>query len=175
METKMWRIVALATLALLSGMAVGQEPPGAFTLRPTASSGTYLNPASAYDGSFTTYSYGSVTQSLKGTKSKTETWSGFSSAPPGASGMQLNINSSATTQTGGTAQLEYSLDGGTTFTSVYFLENTSRGQQTDSIALSNTQDLTKIQVKANVFAFSDGTYNTTSTQKVYEIWISGTD
>jgi hypothetical protein len=174
MKTKIWRIAALAALALLSCMAVGQEP-GAFTLRPSTSSGTYLNPASAYDGSFTTYSYGTVTQSLKGAKSKTETWSGFSSAPPGASGMQLNINSSATTQTGGTAEIDYSLNGGTTFTSVYFLENTSRGQQTDSIALSNTQDLTKVRVKGNVYAFSDGTYNTTSMQKVYEIWISGTN
>jgi len=174
MQTKLSRIVALVTLALLSSMAVGQEM-GAFTLRPTSSSGTYLNPASAYDGSLTTYSYGTVTQSLKGAKTKTETWSGFSSAPPGASGMQLNINSSATTQVGGTAEIDYSLDGGTTFTSVYFLENTSRGQQTDSIALSNTQDLTKVRVKGSVFAFSDGTYNTTSTQKVYEIWISGTD
>src|SRR5260370_11130469 len=145
------------------------QEPGPFTLRPTTASGTYLNPASAYDGSLTTYSYGTVTQSLKGAKTKTETWSGVSSAPPGASGMMLNINSSATTQTGGTAEIDYSLNGGTTFTSVYFLENTSRAQQTDSIALSNTQELTKIQVKGSVFVFSDGTYNTTSTQKLYQI------
>jgi hypothetical protein len=173
MVTKMWRIAALLML-MLPALAKGQEPT-TFPIRPTTSAGTYLNPASAYDGSLTTYSYGTVTQSLKGAKTKTETWSGFASAPPGASGMMLNINSSATTQTGGTAEIDYSLNGGTTFTSVYFLENTSRGQQTDSIALSNTQDLTKIQVKGSVFVFSDGTYNTTSTQKVYEIWITGTD
>lgn len=202
MQTKLWSIATLMSLGLLSAMGVSQvanpeahtlmmspvaanddshggsvQNGASFTDRPSADSGSpgYNSPAAAFDGNLTTASFSNLTQAIKGATSRIETWFGFPSTPPGASGMVLNISSSASVGRGGTASLSYSLNGGTTFTSIYFLETGSRSKQTDMISLSNTQDLTKIQVKAQDAAFSDGTFVSTADQSIYEIWVTGTD
>jgi hypothetical protein len=190
MKVKIWSIAVLVTFGLLSAIAHSQvtagsdtaPPPGTFTLRPSTYSGgglggPYSHPTYAYDGSFTTASTGSVVQliGIKGATVSYETWFGFPSAPPGASGIQLNVNSAAVSSRGGDAILYYSLDRGATFKTVYSVNNSSRGQQTDVISLSDTQDLTQVRVKGWIVADTDGTFQSTASQSIYEIWISGND
>ena len=149
-----------------------------FTDRPTTQStpGTpYLNPAKAYDDNFSTAATASVTEGVKGAKSDIEIWSGFSSAPGGANTIKLNVNSSASCNALGTVTVSYSLNGGSTFTVLYMLENGTRGQQTDSVSLSNSQNLTEVQVKAESTAFNTGSGIGTAANSAFEIWISGND
>lgn len=158
---------------------IPQTPLASFTLWPSTYSGTpgYPNPTYAYDDNFTTASSVSLTQLGKGANARLEDWFGFPAAPSGATGLTLNINSSAVTGTGGDAIIYYSLDGGATFTTVYnLLSNHSRAQQTDVITLSDSQDLTQVRVRAQAGAvvISPGGESTAS-QSVYEIWISGND
>lgn len=165
--------------AMLSVIAQAQTP-GTFTDRPStfSSPGTpYLNPPSAYDGSFSTSSSGNVTEGVKGAKSDIEVWSGFSSAPPGANTIKLNVNSSASVNANGTVTVSYSLNGGAGFTTLYLLDfgGGTRSQRTDTITLSNTQDLTKVQVKAESTAFNIGSGIGTAQSAIFEIWISGND
>jgi hypothetical protein len=152
--------------------------PGAFTVRPSAfinGANPYLNPANAYDGNLNTASTGTAIEAIKGIKSVIETWDGFPATPPGATGMKLNISSSASLSMGLSVTLSYSLNGGSTFTTVYFIDSGSRSKQTDMIALSNSQDLTKVQVKGEASAFSDDTFISTATQSIFEIWVTGND
>lgn len=154
------------------------EAPATFIRYPTEyTTPGYLDPQYAYDGNLSTAAIGNVVQGVKGAKSEFETWYGFPSTPPHASGMKLNITSSASLSGGGDVQLSYSLNGGSTFTSVYFLDAPgSRSKQTDSITLANTQDLTKIQVKGGVTALSiGGSGASQAIQDVYEINVTGTD
>lgn len=172
-------IMTVATLivTLLPVIANGQTP-GTFRDPPTTSSspGTpYLNPSLAYDNNLSTAATASVTEGVKGAKSDIEIWSGFSSAPAGANTIKLNVNSSASCNSNGTVTVSYSLNGGAGFTTLYILEGGTRGQQTDSVTLSNTQDLTKVQVKAESTAFNIGSGIGTASNHIFEIWISGND
>src|ERR1700683_16489 len=184
MKGKIQSVAVLLMLGFLSTVAISQEaadagtasPSATFTLRPSAYSGggaggPYINPTYAYDDNFTTASTGSVVEGNKGAKVSYETWFGFPSAPPDASGIQLNVNSSAATGRGGDAILYYSLNGGTTFETIYSVLNSSRAKQTDVISLSDTQDLTQVQVKGYILADTDGTFGSTASQSIYEIWI----
>jgi hypothetical protein len=172
-------VIAVPVIAiLLSVLAYGQTP-GTFTDRPTTQSspGTpYLNPANAYDNNFSTAATASVTEGVKGAKSDIEVWSGFSSAPGGANTIKLNVNSSASCNANGIVTVSYSLNGGVSFTTIYMIENATRGQQTDSVTLSNSQDLTQVEVKAEVTALNVGSGTAgTASNAIYEIWISGND
>lgn len=174
-------IMTVATLivTLLPVIANGQTP-GTFRDPPTTSSspGTpYLNPSLAYDNNLSTAATASVTEGVKGAKSDIEIWSGFSSAPSGANTIKLNVNSSASVNANGTVTVSYSLNGGAGFTTLYLLDfgGGTRGQQTDTITLSNTQDLTKVQVKAESTAFNIGSGIGTASNHIFEIWISGND
>jgi hypothetical protein len=180
MAASKWFVAA--TLAIgLSIAALGQDSVSnsSFTVRPTAYSGNpgYIDPSNAYDGNLSTASGQAVGASGKGATARIETWYGFPSTPSGATGMQLSINSSALTSGyAGFAFLEYSLDGGNTFNMVYgLLTNQSWPLQTNVIALSNSQDLTKVQVRGEVSALSVGTGGSYATQSIYEIWITGND
>jgi hypothetical protein len=188
MKAKIQSIAVLLMLGFVSTAAISQaapdvdtaSPSATFTVRPSAYSGggaggPYLDPTYAYDDNLSTASTGSVSQAIKGAKVSYETWYGFPSAPPDASAMQLNVSSSAASGRGGDAILYYSLNGGTTFQPIYSVLNGSRAKQTDVISLSNTQDLTQVQVKAYILADTDGTFLSTASQSIYEIWITGTD
>jgi hypothetical protein len=159
-----------------SGAAV--IDPTTFTLRPTAYAGNpgYTNPTYAYDGNFSTASSAIVFQTVKGATARLETWFGFPARPPGATGLTLDINSAASTGFNGYANMYYSLDGGSTYKLIYgLLNNQSRGQQTDVIALSDTQDLTKVRIEAQDGAIDVLGMESNAAQWVYEIWISGND
>jgi len=164
-------------VACLLGAIVANA--GSFTLRPTsyiAGFGGYANPTYAYDNDFTTASSIDSLRFAKGASFVTETWLGFPSAPPGASGLQLNINSLGAAGRGGQVILYYSLDGGTTYQTVYTIRPLqSRGQQTDTITLSSSQDLTKVRVQGYALVFTDGTFVSEASQSIVEIWITGTD
>ncbi len=175
MKTKVLSVIfgllLLGTVGELSHAAT-------FTVYPSTFSGSpgYSNPTSAYDGSFTTASSVSLTQLQKGGSGRLEDWLGFPARPGGATGLTLNINSSAATGPGGQVRISYSLDGGNTFTSVYCLcYGGSRAQATDTISLSDSQDLTQVRVRAQALAQSVGTGESTASSSVYEIWISGSD
>ncbi len=176
MKIKVWRTLSLVLGMLLATYAAAST----FTVRPSAyfSSGggvPYSNPPYAYDGNFTTASIGFEREAVKGFILSYETWWGFPSAPPGATQMQLNVSSAYSSTRGGYAYLWYSLDGGNTFTQVYAEEGQVRGQETNVIPLSESQDLTKVRVEVRCMAGSDGTFQSASEQWVYEIWISGTE
>jgi hypothetical protein len=193
MAGRMCRIAVWFVTGLLSALTLAQtsgaqtpglqdNAPGTFSTRPSEYSGGgtsgsgYFNPPYAYDGSFTTASTDSVSQGFKGSTVAYETWFGFSSKPPGATNIQLNVNSAASVGPGGGALIYYSLDGGRTFTGLSSIfNNKSRPQQTDVLPLNDTQDLTQVQVKAYIMAVSVGMGASSASQSVYEIWISGSD
>jgi hypothetical protein len=137
---------------------------GPATYRPSSSYFDYnfSNPQYAYDGNPTTYSYGyAQTASVPHpAEAGAEcTWLGFS----GASGTNnvLNITSAAGAYCNGdgTAEVyvQYSLNGGSTWTTLYNIDldfpvstSSSRSQTTDSISLPDGQDISKIQVFADI-------------------------
>jgi hypothetical protein len=177
MKLKMWRIAALLTISLFSTFTFAQTN---FTVRPSEYSGSpgYNNPTEAYDGNLSTASSVELVQLGLGAISRIETWYGFPSAPIGATGMQLNINSAAATGHDGTAEVSYSLDGGTTFTILYVLPLSyeTHSKQTNAIPISDGQDLTKVRIKAQATAnVGIAGQEASSSQWIYEIWISGTD
>lgn len=130
--------------------------------RPTSFSGTFANPGNAIDGSFTTYSEGTVS----GSGGATETWNNVS-AGTATSSTYLQITSYAAGEhlTGFVSVygilLEYSLDSGSTWHTIYELtgpETQIRGIVTDSIYIPAGQAYNQIQVKATitgVFAIVD--------------------
>lgn len=187
MERRSLKILAVVGVTLFCSLAVAQTPNGrpsaenSFSVRPSEYSGGgqqggYDYPTFAYDGSFKTCSGINLQYGNLGTKDSWETWGGFPSAPSGATGMQLNVNSSASVGEGGFAYLKYSLDGGSSSQYMYIVGAYGLlSQQTNYISLSNTQDLTKIEVFAEVVVSSDGHFASSASQSICEIWISGTD
>lgn len=176
------RLSFLAMAALFMVVTVGVAN-AQFPVRPSEYSSScannYADPPAAYDGSLTTASYASIAQYVKGAVVACETWYGF----PSESGTQMNLNVSTSAQvsgtpgkSGGEVQLLYSLDGGSTWTPFYTLFNNGQlNQQTYSVALSNSQDLTKIQIEGRCVASVGYVgYSASCQQGVYEIWVSGT-
>jgi hypothetical protein len=146
-----------------------------FTLSPTEASGDpgYPNPQYAYDGDQTTASYVVLGQVGKGADARLEDWFGFPSAPAGATGMTLNVTSAGVATGDAYETIEYSLDGGQTYQTLYNV-NGSRTEQTDSVSLADNQDLTQIRVRAQAGALVViPTGRSSITHWVYEIWISG--
>jgi CSLREA domain-containing protein len=144
---------------------------GTIILRPTTftSLGTaYANPANAEDGNLSTFANGIVNG---GTSS--EYWKSFGSAPGSASQINLKVSSAADCldQDMDGAEIAYSLDGGSTFHHIYAQGTlgtdacSNRTQQTDTVALPATQDITKVQVFAELSSYLG------STHQVYDVWI----
>ena len=143
-------------------------------LRPTAAAPinnllSYANPTNAEDGDPNTFASGSPggAQAQGG-----EIWSGFGAGPGSRTVVNLKITSAGVC---GTFQFEgfavdYSLNGGATWTTIYSMgvfggACTTRSQQTDVVSISTTQDLTQIQVRAR-FASAGNT-----SHQVYDAWI----
>ncbi len=179
MNVKIWVASVSIAFGLLPMAALSQTN---FTLSPstyTTASG-YYDPTYAFDGSFTSYAYAYVSERGKGAHTQLEEWSGFPPAPGGATQMTLNIRSSGSVYgvSGGTGSfaIDYSLDGGTTFTTAYMVNGGSLSVTTNTISLSDTQDLTQIIVKAQAFAFCINSLQGSLVQhQVYEIWVAGQD
>ena len=150
--------------------------PTTFT-NPDTSVGSvaFLNPGNAIDGNPATFAEGKV--GLFGSGAGTAACVWFGVAPGSYSALTLQINSSAIAQTGPGAgptsrvQLIYSLDGGITGNTIFDISttngNVTRAQQTDSIAIPITTDLSKLQVLMIVFAQAGG--NSAADGKIYEI------
>lgn len=190
------RIVIVWVVVSLASLAAAQT----FAERPTAYSSTgtpFMYPANAYDGNLGTAAVANAARVGKGMVTDKETWYGFPVKPSGSNGMQLHIDSAVTMLVEGcisgpnecTASLQYSLNGGQSWIGVYFVENTSRALQTDVIPLSDSQDLTQVQVRAIAYAAEtcdslvdptdcppgSGRNTVRTTQQVFEIWITGND
>ena len=176
------KLPLLAIAAPLMALAISINTNAQSTEHPTEYSGCptpYSNPTYAYDGNLATASIGSVVQGVKGAKATCETWYGFRAVT--GTNFKLNITSSGMSGsedgTGGAGffELTYSLDGGTTFTTIYDINDGTRSKQTDSISLSNSQNLTKVEVKAQADAlFVGGTGAGYADQDIYEISITYT-
>lgn len=160
-------------LSGISVIAVLVVAASAQQLRPTVTSGGYQSPASAYDGNLTSASSKFVFCEI-GSKLGFETWSGFPVRPPGRTGLKLFVNSAASpVSVGGEVELLYSFDGGATFNTIYNIWGQNRGQQTNSVNIADSQDLTKVQVYASVHCNYVPPPNPEpyAGQSVYEIWI----
>lgn len=133
---------------------------------PTAySPGTgtaFSNPTYAYDGNVGTAASISISgpSGTGGSTSGGEQWDTFSAAPTGVTitGITLEVSSAANVNERGVAELQYSLDSGSTWSDLYNLNTTSGGsgastpKQYYTATLLTTQDLTHVQVKATVAA-----------------------
>jgi len=127
----------------------------------------YINAGNAADTSSTTYAYSA--------KQHTHTYSGciytFPAVAPSGLARTLNIDSQVPPSgtdgfivTNRSAGVWYSINGGTSWTQVY--DSSNRSRQVDSITLSATQDLSKVQV----MLFSDA--HDDMYHKVFDINIS---
>jgi hypothetical protein len=139
---------------------------------PSISYSAYSNPSNAFDTSTTTYASGPGLTSLSG-----EDYSGFSfSGTPTA--INLKVNSAATNGSSGTlVGVWYSTDGGSTSNYIYYLTTgncfgvpqcslaSSRSQQTDTISLPTSTNLSNVIV--GVVTSNGGG----ASHQVYDIWL----
>ncbi|HEX4965760.1 MAG TPA: choice-of-anchor D domain-containing protein [Thermoanaerobaculia bacterium] len=151
--------------AALSGSGVA---PGPAIVRPTVATAdgvAYSNPANAEDGNPATFASGVAGGSMSG-----EIWSGFANIPGTRSQVNLKITSAANCSPMNGLELVYSLNGGSTFNTIYLMgffggPNGTRPLQTDVIPLPTGQDLSKVQVLALMFGTSG------SSHQVFDAWI----
>ena len=112
----------------------------------TATNGGYANPSKVSDTSETTYAEG-----INGDDARGETWKGFPShvLPTGAT-VNLTILSEVVSRTGTSAcSLRYTNDNGQNWYDIY-IASAVRAKQTDVILLDAGQDISKIQIRAEV-------------------------
>lgn len=160
----------------VAGSASGPDYAGTATTtanlvfnRPTAFATVggdlpFANPANAMDGNPSTSSTATSTTST----AHGEIWSGFASnVGTSASTIILKVSFATTfTAATGTVASFYSLNGGSTFSSITSLSVTNP-TTTFPISLSGSQDLTQVQVKF-VCTYTSGT---SVTATVVDIWI----
>ena len=139
-------------------------------LRPTTSSATFTNSASAYDGTGTgdNSTYASITAG-----DITDVWSGFSATTETYSALTLHVVHEFTgNASNDTYLLEYSLDGGTNWETPIMSGVPSATTKTDfSTSLSTSQDLTLIQVRG--FLDKVGGPDSGIEARVWEIYTDG--
>jgi hypothetical protein len=125
----------------------------------------------AIDGNLTTFAQLILSGTLVATAELTLGGPSPTSAP--WSSLTLNVLSSVTFSTGATdvATLKYSLDGGSTFTTIYTVNAASRALTTDSISLPISQNLALVQVQAKLTSNSTGSPGIT--QNIYEPYVIG--
>ena len=174
------RMAAVMLVGLLASAAAAQS----FTVRPSAfNSGGYTpftNPALAYDNNSSTAAVGNEDVIVKAVRTEQEIWTGFPSKP-GATGLQLHVTSSVSisgcTELGTGNQCFASLDyyNGSSWQSIYFLEEQAKAKGTDVVTLPNGVDPAQVQVKAQSAAYNvAGTGPVDTNQQIFEIWITGT-
>lgn len=152
----------------------GAQIGGFGITRPSIVSGNGVTPTAAFDQNFSTA--GTCGDSSVSMTPEIEVWSGFVNSIYATANISqtLKINSSLTkingTSANTTGKLEYSLDGGSTWTTIFNLTGTTtRAVTTDPITLPVTQNLTLVQVRGTG-QYTAGTA-TTVTLHVWEIWI----
>ena len=135
--------------------------------------GIVTNPNFAIDGNMTTFA--DVLMSGTETGSVTLTLSTASPTSASWTSLTLNVLSSVIYTIGpnATGVLKYSLDGGTSFTTIYSKTNANRAQQIDSVAIPTDQNLALVRVVATLSTtWISGTLNTIE-QTVYQAWVVG--
>ena len=162
---------SIPTTSTITGIQVdvkGQSSLGGSQYRPTVATGSYNSPNLAYDNNLSTASSGFDNSFLQNPKA--EVWKTFPAGPLTPLSVTLNVNSQvALNGTIASYKLDYSLNNGATFTTIYTGGSSSRPTQTDSIPLPLGQDLTQVQVRAGIMWIS-GTGGT-AVNSIYEIWI----
>jgi hypothetical protein len=172
--------LAIALTALPSNAASHKKPvkhlvlpPTVTVYRPTTFSSTstpYLSPGNAIDTSLTSAAVGAT--SFGGTP-RDETWFGFptdSGQTPKVLKVLSAVTSTADPANLDGAEIRYSLNGGSTWTTIYYVF-TSRSQTTDSITLPANQDITKVRVSGHVDPPDQDDTGATIQQRVYDIRI----
>ena len=137
----------------------------------------FSNPQYAIDQNGLTYSEGAAVISVgSGTRSAVEVWSGFLYDPQ-IFPKVLNVESGIRIidigdNTDSRVTLDYSLDGGSTWTDIYNIvpNGSYRGNRLDQVTLSNTLAISGVQVRAAAFCEGDAPGNVYS--DIYSIWIS---
>jgi len=143
--------------------------------------GSYItNLSNANDGNLTNFATVAPTGNSQQADLVTSLYSGIS---PFYGAITLNIRTEVTNlhaasgDTGFTsAFLDYSLDGGVTFTNIYTVQtasgggNASRALKTDSVSLSVAQNIAAVQVKLTVSTGNNAGDN--ASVKFYEAWLS---
>jgi hypothetical protein len=138
-------------------------------LNPTGT--TITNIQNFFDGSTTTFGSLATTNASSSSRSAQITAQGMSPTSAPWSSLVLNVRTSVTANPANcNAQLEYSLDGGSTYTTIYNLSATTRALTTDQITLANNQNLALIKIRATVQC-TTGT--NVVTQNLYEFWVVG--
>jgi len=136
------------------------------TLRPTTSSGAWDTQANAYDDSLATAS-----SEVSG-GSGSSTWSGFPDATETYTELHLYVSWGISGNDGDTFLLEYSLNGGSSWTPIRSGACTTTAQNTTDITLSTSQTISDIQVRGTTSQNPPKTSGVTCS--VYEIWTEGT-
>jgi hypothetical protein len=156
--TEYFWVSAVDTAGLESTLAAANTTTLSTSFYPTSDSGTYGTPNLAFDGNQRTSSSYSGSASGGSSFSASEQWNGFSGFSGTAQSVQLQVlsevditnspNQFPSVSVSPQAELQYSLDGGNTWTNVYNVD-VSRSYQYDYITLPVTQDLTKVVVQVS--------------------------
>jgi hypothetical protein len=93
------------------------------------------------------------------------TVSGFNGIAPVYTSLVLNVRTAGTGMVSALWELQYSLNGGSTWTTIFTKTNTNWGPQVDQVTLSVSQLLSQVQVRLNPVSTSSGTAS------FYEAWI----
>jgi hypothetical protein len=136
----------------------------------TSSGGTVTNPSYAIDGNITTYASISATYS-SGIKIQNLIVENFAPFLATTGTVTLNIRSAGTIS-GAMSEitLEYSLNGGVTWTTIYDVTGSSRALTTDQISLSTAQNTALVQIRATVT--TGGSAGNSCSIRFYESWIT---
>lgn len=179
--TEYYWVSAVSVSGLESSLSPANVSTVANTIYPSAQSGDYYSPTSAYDGNESTSSGGYAEEIGWGTATDTEQeiWSGFPAFTKGYTGAQLAILNNTTQQfypgsgpaPWGYTEIDYSLDGGVTWTNLLSTNSTTSKVYT-TVALPLAQDFTQVQVRATVGAEQSGNWTppphtTVTTPSVY--------
>lgn len=128
------------------------------TSRPTAFAATtgagYANPTNAYDGNTSTYSEGNASSpnNTSGSVTLAEVWKTFSTVSGSPSSLVLKVTSQVFALSNNAfARIEYSLDSGTSWTTIYSATAT-RATTTDQVTLPANQNLAAVQVRCTASA-----------------------
>jgi hypothetical protein len=161
----------------LESPIVDAEPPAGggdpvlTTKYPTAQSGNYSNPTNAYDNNANTYSLGHASLvDGEGIDYREHTWHGFAAGSGFAVSVALKIMSSASSGLGGgTIKLEYTLNNGSSWTTLY--SGSGHNLDTIPVPLLVSQDLTQVRVRGSAEAPYLPNKTTNARHNVNEIWI----
>jgi hypothetical protein len=139
----------------------------------TTGGGSITNDGEANDGNLTTAAQ--LLTSTPGTVGSAQVLlSGLGIVAAPWTSLTLNIRSAVVSTSASTlATLSYSLNGGSTFTNIYNLTNTTRALATDTITLPINQNLALVQVRAKISKVVSA--DAQAELDLYEAWVVGVE